>query len=129
MMTASRAAGLCLLAALAGGVRSAAADDASEPDGKILRLKGGGDKAHVPGGAVIVDADGRRLELIPPKRPAPAPGALKAVAALPKLSLPTLDDPAANLETRKHRALGLLLGGALLAVALAYWARRWRPNV
>ena len=86
-----------------------------------------GAKPVVKGGAAIVDADGRRLELVPSKRRTPSPAA--AVAALPKLDLPVLDDPSAGLEKRKRRAQGLLLGGIVAAFGLLLWARRWRPDV
>ncbi len=125
-----RAIGLAVLCLTAGLVAGTWADDPSERSGKILETRGGGDKAKVAGGAVIVDSHGNRLELIPPRRPASAAQTHKDAAAPLKLTPPTFDDPSAGLETRKHRAAAVLLGSVLAAYALVVWARRrWRPPV
>ena len=113
---------LCLAAALAFRAWKSFAPPRGGASGSatatILETSGGSAKARVAGGAVIVDADGRALELTPPKRP----------ASMPKIALPTLDDPAAGLEARKRRAQRILFGSAFLAAALSYWARRWRSG-
>lgn len=99
--------------------------DTNSAPGRIVSAKSGPDKPSVPGGAVIVSADGSRLELVPPNRPKPA-AASRAAATLSKMELPTLDDPGASLASRKLRAEAALVVCALAAFALAYWARRRR---
>ncbi|MFI5346675.1 MAG: hypothetical protein ACHQ51_09910 [Elusimicrobiota bacterium] len=108
----------------------AEAGDTNSSPGKIFAAKGGSNKASRPGGAVIVDASGNRLELVPAPRPkvAVAAEAIKTFskAELPKLELPTLDDPRAGLQARKLRAEGALAACALAALVLAFWARKYR---
>jgi hypothetical protein len=109
-------ASLLALAILVFGGRVSAGD--------VFRGKGGRDKAAVPGGGVITDAAGNRLEIAPTRSAGPA--------ALPRLALPalpTLDDPTAGLAERRRRAQLLLEGTVLGAIALVAWARRrWRPG-
>jgi hypothetical protein len=114
-----------LLVALVCAARASAGD--ADPDaGKVVRGKGF--KPPVPGGAVIVDASGNRLEIVPAKRARPAAPLLPATPALPEL--PALDDPKAGLAERRRRAQLLLAGSAAGAVLLVAWARRrWRPDV
>jgi hypothetical protein len=108
--------------------------DTNSDAGKVFRARGGAEKAVVPGGAVILDAAGNRLEIAPTKRPAlaapaesVAPVAARLAAKLPEL--PALDDPKADLATRRRRAELLLAGSAIGAFLLAFWARgRWRPG-
>ena len=109
----------------------AEAGDTNSSPGKIFSGKGGRDKSVVPGGAVILNADGTRLEIAPPSRPAPSLSAraAKAVAKIPKAELPSLDDPRLSQEERRHRAQLLLVVSVLGAFALIFWARRWRPDV
>jgi hypothetical protein len=109
------------------------AGDTNSDAAKVLRRKGGPDHAAVHGGAVIINADGSRLEIAPTNRPKTetlsiASPSLPAKLKLP--SLPALDDPRAPLAERKRRAQ-YLLGGTLAALLiLFYWARsRWRPGV
>jgi hypothetical protein len=42
------------------------------------------------------------------------------------VELPSLDDPRANLQTRKLRAEAALAACALAAIVLAFWARKYR---
>ena len=105
--------------------------DSNTDPGKIFRGKGGRDKA-IPGGAVMIDASGNRLEIAPTKRPKTAAQIISAAApaGLSLPSLPTLDDPKAGLAERRQRAQFLLGGSAAAAFLLIYWARRrWRPDV
>jgi hypothetical protein len=110
--------------AFPGPDHAEAADTNSAP-GKIFAAKGGTNKAALSGGAVIVDANGNRLELVPASRPKPnvARVALKNSS---KLELPTLDDPRAGLQARKLRAEVALGACAVAAVVLAFWARKYR---
>lgn len=101
----------------------AEAGDTNSAPGKIISARGGRDKAAIPGGAMIVDANGSRLEIVPSKRPKTA---TRTLPSLPKVELPSLDDPRASLAQRKLRAEAALVAGALAAFALAFWARRFR---
>jgi hypothetical protein len=105
--------------------------DTNSDAGKVFHAKGGRDKAVVPGGAVIIDASGNRLEIAPTKRPAAATLAAPAPAAKPALpALPTLDNPKAGLAKRRRRAEHLLAASVAAAYLLLAWARRrWRPDV
>lgn len=105
--------------------------DTNSAGGKVFKGKGGPDRAVLPGGGVIIDSDGSRLEIAPPSRPKPSPAAKaaeSAAAAASQLSLPALDDAAAALGERKRRAEVLLGLCALAAFGLILWARRWRPE-
>jgi hypothetical protein len=109
--------------------------DTNSGGGKVFTAKGGADRAAVSGGGVIINADGSRLELAPPTRPKPAqPSTVtKTVTAMRKAqasaALPALlDDPTADLATRKRRAEIMLGACAVGAFALVLWARRWRPS-
>lgn len=104
--------------------------DTNSDPGKVFRAKGGPDKAVVHGGAVIINADGTRLEIAPTKRPATeSPAAARPAAGLTLPELPTLDDPKAPLFQRKRRALSLLGASVAAMMILIYWARgRWRPG-
>jgi hypothetical protein len=107
-----------------------AADTNSAP-GKIFTAKGGRNKAIMPGGAVIIDAQGNRLEIAPPNRPQPKAAIMAvgaAARAVRKLELPALDDPNADLEKRRTHALALMGAAVLAAAALVLWARRYRPD-
>jgi hypothetical protein len=109
----------------------AEAGDTNSAPGRIFTAKGGSAKASRSGGAVIVDANGNRLELLPTERPkaeAAAAAATQAVKSLPKLELPSLDDPRADLQTRKLRAEGALLVCVLTTIVLAFWARKYRAD-
>jgi hypothetical protein len=103
--------------------------DTSTDSGKVFHGKGGPDKAGVPGGAVIINADGSRLEIAPTKRPEAAPpAAATAKLALPQL--PLLDDPKSPPLERRRRAMRLLGGSSAAVLLLFFWARRrWRPNL
>jgi hypothetical protein len=109
------------------------AGDTNSDSAKVFRAKGGPGKAVVHGGAVIINADGSRLEIAPTKRPASenlsiALPALPAKLKLP--ALPTLDDPKASLPERTRRAQYLLGGSLAAGLFLFFWARRrWRPDV
>ena len=105
--------------------------DSNSDPGKVFRGKGGSGKA-VPGGAVMIDAAGNRLEIAPTKRPRTATEIFSAAApsALSLPSLPALDDPKAGLPERRRRASYLLSGSAIAAFLLVFWARRrWRPDL
>lgn len=115
-------------------VEHAEMNDTNSGGGKVFTAKGGADHAAVAGGGVIINADGTRLELAPPSRPKPAaPSAVvQAVTAVKKAGasaeLPALDDPRADLATRKRRAEVMLGACAVGAFALVLWARRWRSS-
>ena len=109
----------------------AEAGDTNSSPGRIFSAKGGNARASRSGGAVIVDANGNRLELVPTERPkveAAAAAAKQAVSNLPKLELPSLDDPRASLQARKLRAEGALIVCVLTAIVLAFWARKYRAD-
>lgn len=104
-----------------------ATTDTNSAPGTVVSARGAG-APRTAGGGVIVDANGNRLEIIPPARPKPA-AQTKVLSRLPAaLELPVLDDPAAGLAARKARAELLLGLGALAAVLLALWARKYRPR-
>jgi hypothetical protein len=104
--------------------------DTNSDPGKVFRARGGPGRAVVPGGAVIINADGTRLEIAPTKRPAmqnPAVSPPPAGLTLP--ALPALVDPKAPLPKRKERALQLLGASLAAMMILIHWARRrWRPG-
>ncbi len=114
-------------------VGHAEAADTNSGTGKVFAARGGPQRAALRGGGVIIDADGTRLELAPPDRPKPPvpSGVVLAVKAVQKAgagaALPALDDPSADLATRKRRAEIMLGACAVGAFALVLWARRWRP--
>lgn len=92
--------------------------------------RGGAARAPRRGGAVLVDrATGERLE-VSGTRPvlSPAAAARQAVAEvqarLPAAEAPSLLPETGDLQTRKRRAEGLLLGTVLAAAALLLWSRR-----
>ena len=103
----------------------AEAGDTNSAPGKIFAAKGGRDRASRPGGAVIMDANGNRLELVPTNRPKPG-AAQQAITGLSKVELPTLDDPRASLRVRKLRAESALAACVLAILALAFWARKYK---
>lgn len=106
----------------------AEAGDTNSAPGTIVEGRGGGDKAPARGGALLVNADGSRLELTPAARPAPSAAARaeKAVQALARFQPPSLDDPRLGLDARKRRAEIALVACAIGAFLLAFWARRYR---
>jgi hypothetical protein len=107
--------------------------DTNSDPAKVFRRKGGPDRAVVRGGAVIINADGTRLEIAPSRRPAPeipAPAAPSGPVKLALPALPVLDDPKAGLAERRRRAQYLLGASVAAAFLLFYWARsRWRPDL
>ena len=106
--------------------------DTNSDPGKLFRGQGGPDKAVARGGAVIINADGSRLEIAPSKRPEPVAPKFSPAAAVAKLALPELpllDDPKAAPIERRRRAMRLLGGTVGAVLILVYWARRrWRPD-
>jgi hypothetical protein len=109
------------------------AGDTNSDSAKVFRAKGGPARAVVHGGAVIINADGSRLEIAPTKRPASESLALASPSLLANLklpALPTLDDPKESLSERARRAKYLLGGSVAAALFLIFWARhRWRHDV
>lgn len=110
--------------------------DTNSAGGTLVSSRGGAVKPRAAGGAVIIGADGSRLEIAPPDRPGPsaaetalrtAAGAAERVAQA--VRLPDLDDRRAGIEERRARAQYLMIGAVAAFAGLLLWARRFRPDI